>query len=247
MVPSGHLTKMVHKHSTHKTFGLSFDHHCLLLRQFLSLLPEDSVIFLGAGSPCPDLTIIGRGQGLLGLAGDRSVLIHCVWAVVYYLSFTPFWKRLVILAENAGSMKDHMKQYIHQLFGIPLSCGHYINCNKWGSVSRARNFFTVSDTQVIPLPPLPPLTTVGLLPSMYPLSNLSPYHHGYAHAIPHLVVRLFKLPWHTIQNTYSMIFHTLALSRTSLTLVNKTPPYYTQGSPLQTSCQNSYGLIGKHW
>ena len=56
------------------------DHHCLLLRQFLSLLPEDSVIFLGAGSPCPDLTIIGRGQGLLGLAGDRSVLIHCVWA-----------------------------------------------------------------------------------------------------------------------------------------------------------------------
>ena len=126
------------------------DHHCLLLRQFLSLLPEDSVIFLGAGSPCPDLTIIGRGQGLLGLAGDRSVLIHCVWAVVYYLSFTPFWRRLVILAENAGSMKDHMKQYIHQLFGIPLSCCHYINCNKWGSVSRARNFFTVSDTQIIP-------------------------------------------------------------------------------------------------
>ena len=43
-----------------------------------------------------------------------------------------------------------MKQYIHQLFGIPLSCCHYINCNKWGSVSRARNFFTVSDTQIIP-------------------------------------------------------------------------------------------------
>ena len=98
--------------------------HCLLLRQFLSLLPEDSVIFLGAGSPCPDLTIIGRGQGLLGLAGDRSVLIHCVWAVIYYLSFTPFWNRLVILIENAGSMKDHMKTYIRQLwhsyFMLPL-------------------------------------------------------------------------------------------------------------------------------
>ena len=126
------------------------NHHCLLIRQFLSLLSEDSVIFLAAGSPCPDLTIIGRGQGLLGLAGDRSVLIHCVWAVAYYLSFTPFWKRLVILVENAGSMKDHMKQYIHQLLGVPLSCCHYINCSKWGSVSRARNFFTVSDTQVIP-------------------------------------------------------------------------------------------------
>ena len=79
------------------------------------------------------------------------MLIHCVWAVVYYLSFTPFWRRLVILIENAGSMKDHMKQYIHQLFGIPLSsCCHYINCSKWGSVSRARNFFTSSDTKVIP-------------------------------------------------------------------------------------------------
>ena len=31
--------------------------HFLLSRQFLSLLPEDSVIFLAAGSPCPDLTI----------------------------------------------------------------------------------------------------------------------------------------------------------------------------------------------
>ena len=156
------------------------DHHCLLIRQFLSLLPEDSVIFLAAGSPCPDLTIIGRGQGLLGLAGDRSVLIHCVWAVVYYLSFTPFWRRLVILVENAGSMKDHMKQYIHQLLGVPLSCCHYINCS---------NGVLYSDTQVIPrIPPLPPLTMVGLLPSMYLRSNLFPYHHGYAHAIPHLVV-----------------------------------------------------------
>ena len=43
-----------------------------------------------------------------------------------------------------------MKQYIHQLLGVPLSCCHYINCSKWGSVSRARNFFTISDTKVIP-------------------------------------------------------------------------------------------------
>ena len=124
--------------------------HCLLLRQFLSLLPEDTVIFLGAGSPCPDLTIIGRGQGVLGLAGDRSVLIHCVCAVIYYLSFTPFWNRLVILIENAGSMKEHMKTYILHLFGIPTSCCHYINCSKWGSVTRARNFFSSSDIRTIP-------------------------------------------------------------------------------------------------
>ena len=97
MVPCGLLTKFY----AQDVWAL-INNHCLLLRQFLSLLPEDSIIFLAAGSPCPDLTIIGRGQGLLGLR-DRSVLIHCVWAVVYYLSLTPFWKRLVILVENAGS------------------------------------------------------------------------------------------------------------------------------------------------
>ena len=86
---------------------------CLLLRQFISLLPPDSVIFIGAGSPCQDLTSIGRGKGSLGLTGDRSVHIHCVWAVLYFLSQTKFWNRTVILIENAGSMLPHMKKYIH--------------------------------------------------------------------------------------------------------------------------------------
>ena len=156
--------------------------HCLLLRQFLSLLPEDTVIFLGAGSPCPDLTIIGRGQGVLGLAGDRSVLIHCVWAVVYYLSFTPFWNRLVILIENAGSMKEHMKTYILQLFGIPTSCCHYINCSKWGSVTRARNFFSSSDVRTIP-PASPSPFDNGWSPTLrittqQPISQFLGYDHA---------------------------------------------------------------------
>ena len=87
------------------------EQNCLLLRQFLSLTPDNAIIFLGAGSPCPDLTVIGRGKGVLGLTGDRSVHIHCVWAVIYFLSKTPFWKRIVALVENAGSMQPHMKKY----------------------------------------------------------------------------------------------------------------------------------------
>ena len=47
---------------------------CLLLRQFLSLLPPDTIIFVGAGSPCQDLTSIGRGKGVLGLVGDTFTL-----------------------------------------------------------------------------------------------------------------------------------------------------------------------------
>ena len=128
------------------------DKHCLLLRQFLSLLPKDCTIFFGAGSPCPDLTIIGRGNGVLGLTGNRSVHIHCVWAVLYFLSKTSHWKRVVILVENAGSMKPHMKQYIHDLLGIPDKCAHYLNCAHWGPVSRARYFFTSSTIKVVPPP-----------------------------------------------------------------------------------------------
>ena len=101
---------------------------CLLLRQFLTLLPPDSVILVGAGSPCQDLISIGRGKGALGLAGDRSVHIHCVWAVLYFLSQTDFGKRTVILVENAGSMFPQMKTYIHELLGIPTSCCHHLNC-----------------------------------------------------------------------------------------------------------------------
>ena len=128
--------------------------YCFLLRQFLSLLPPDCIIFVGAGSPCQDLTSIGRGKGVLGLTGDRSVHIHCVWAVLYFLSFTPFWARTVILVENAGSMRSHMKSYILSLLGIPSSCCHYINCSRWGSVTRARYFFSSSD--ISPIPPHSP-------------------------------------------------------------------------------------------
>ena len=146
--------------------------HCLILKQFLSLLPEDSVIFLAAGFPCPDLTVIGRGNGLLGLAGDRSVLIHCGWAVLYYLSLTPWWHKVIVLFENAGSMKEHMKTYIHELLGIPIKCAHYINCSTWGSVSRARYFFASSDIIVLPTGSSSPFDD-GWLPALHP-TKLTP-------------------------------------------------------------------------
>ena len=138
-----------HTFYAHNVWTLIQD-SCLLLRQFLSLLPPDTIIFVGAGSPCQDLTSIGRGKGVLGLVGDRSVHIHSVWALLYYLSHTAFWPRTVILVENAGSMQPHMKRYIHDLLGIPQECCHYLNCSKWGSVTRARYFFTSSNIAVLP-------------------------------------------------------------------------------------------------
>ena len=141
---------------------------CLLLRQFLSLLPPECIIFVGAGSPCQDLTSIGRGKGVLGLTGDRSVHIHCVWAVLYFLSLSPFWSRTVVLVENAGSMKSHMKSYILNLLGIPSACCHYINCSRWGS----RYFFSSSDVSILP-PHSPSPFTSGWSP-MLKLSSSTP-------------------------------------------------------------------------
>ena len=180
--------------------------HCLILKQFLSLLPEDSVIFLAAGFPCPDLTVIGRGNGLLGLAGDRSVLIHCGWAVLYYLSLTPWWHKVIVLFENAGSMKDHMKTYIHELLGIPIKCAHYINCSTWGSVSRARYFFASSDIVVLPTTAhLLLLMTAGYLRCTLQNCNPALCHHGFDH-VPLLIwAMLFKLLWLIIPKICSMI------------------------------------------
>ena len=191
------------------------NNHCLLLRQFLSLLPEDSVMFLAAGSPCPDLTIIGRGQGLLGL-GDRSVLIHCFWAVIYYLSFTSFWKRLVILIENAGSMKDHMKLYIYTnslvfpLHAVTISTA--LN----GVQSPERGTSSPPLTQrSFPQPPLHPLTMAGPLLLGPLLNNLSPYPHGYDRATLPFVAPLYRLLLHTTQSTLFTTFPTSALSNSS--------------------------------
>ena len=43
-----------------------------------------------------------------------------------------------------------MKSYILSLLGIPSACCHYINCSRWGSVTRARYFFSSSDVAILP-------------------------------------------------------------------------------------------------
>ena len=85
------------------------------------------------------------------------------------LSLSPLWKRTVILVENAGSMRPHMKDYIQKLFGIPSNCIHHINCAKWGSVSRARFFFSSSTITV-----LPPVVTAPFDDGWSPALKVSP-------------------------------------------------------------------------
>ena len=65
-------------------------------------------------------------------------------------------------------MRSHMKSYILSLFGIPSSCCHYINCSRWGSVTRARYFFSSSD-----ISPIPPHSPSPFLSGWFPMLRLS--------------------------------------------------------------------------
>ena len=69
-------------------------------------------------------------------------------------------------------MKPHMKSYILNLLGIPSARCHYINCSRWGSVTRARYFFSSSDVAILP-PHSPSPFTSGWSP-MLKLSSSTP-------------------------------------------------------------------------
>ena len=223
---------------------------CLLLRQFLALLPPDAAIFSGAGSPCQDLTSIGRGQGVLGLTGGRSVHIHCVWAVLYFPSHTKFWQRTVNLVENAGSMQPHMKTFIHNILGIPASCCHHINCSKWGSVTRARLFFTSSDVDAN----LPSHSPSPFNPGWSPMLKVSTSQPPTFVPIPLPPwlrpryytpgAQLFNLLLHIIPRTCCTTFPSLALGKHSVNLAYLINLTFTPTSLLNASYPNFFGLNG---
>ena len=75
--------------------------HFAALREFLALLPEDALIFFGAGSPCQDNTRIGRGGGKLGITGTRSVHYHVVYIVMYAFQELGVAHRVVPMLECA--------------------------------------------------------------------------------------------------------------------------------------------------
>ena len=66
-----------------------------------------------------------------------------------------------------------MKRYIHDLLGIPQECCHYLNCSKWGSVTRARYFFTSSNIAVLPSKSSSPFRP-GWSPSLRLISSSPP-------------------------------------------------------------------------
>lgn len=59
-----------------------------VIRQALALAPDIPYILV-AGTPCQDLTTIGRQRGTLGLAGPRSIFFYTFHLTLYYLQQSP--------------------------------------------------------------------------------------------------------------------------------------------------------------
>ena len=55
-----------------------------VLKQALEIAPDIPYIVI-AGSPCQDLTTIGKHKGALGLAGTRSIHFYTFHLTVHYL------------------------------------------------------------------------------------------------------------------------------------------------------------------
>lgn len=71
-----------------------------------------------AGSPCQDLTLAGGGNGVLGLAGDRSSLFYYVHTLLWLLVDAVGRESVRFIVENAGSMKDIQFVAISRALGL---------------------------------------------------------------------------------------------------------------------------------
>lgn len=132
---------------------------------------------------------------------------------LFFISFhvAPWWNKVIIIFQNAGSMKDHVRTYIHELLGVPQSCVHYINCSKCGSVARARYFFTSSSTAILPTSTFSPFDN-GWSPAVKP-ATLEPrvFRLGFVHEAWRIEATLSKLPLPIIPKPYFMTLPVLVV------------------------------------
>ena len=88
-----------------------------VLKQALDIAPDIPYIVI-AGSPCQDLTTIGKLKGALGLAGTRSIHFYTFHLTVHYLQQALSPHKVIYVLENAASMKAEYRQAIQLVLGI---------------------------------------------------------------------------------------------------------------------------------
>ena len=87
-----------------------------VLKQALETAPDIPYIVI-AGSPCQDLTTIGKHKGVLGLAGTRSIHFYTFHLTVHYLQQALSPHKVIYVLENAASMKAEYRQAIQLILG----------------------------------------------------------------------------------------------------------------------------------
>ena len=116
-----------------------------VLQQALALAPDIPYILI-AGTPCQDLTTIGRQRGTLGLAGPRSIYFYAFQLTLHCLQQALPPHHVLYVLENAASMQSNYEQAIQLALGNP---GHYLQLRTRDSVQhtpahRRRYYFTNS-------------------------------------------------------------------------------------------------------
>ena len=86
-----------------------------VIKQALALAPGIYIVI--AGSPCQDLTTIGRLKGALGLAGTRSIYFYTFHLTLHYLQEALTPSKVLYVLENAASMKAEYRQTIQLVLG----------------------------------------------------------------------------------------------------------------------------------
>ena len=119
--------------------------HAAVLQQALALAPNIPYILI-AGTPCQDLTTIGRQRGTLGLAGPRSIYFYVFQLTLHHLQQALPPHHVLYVLENAASMQANYKQAIQLALGNP---GHHPQLRTRDSgqhtpAHRRRYYFTNS-------------------------------------------------------------------------------------------------------
>ena len=87
-----------------------------VLKQALALAPGIPYIVI-AGTPCQDLTTIGKLKGTIGLAGTRSIYFYTFHLTLHYLQEALTPSKVLHVLENAASMEAEYRQTIQLVLG----------------------------------------------------------------------------------------------------------------------------------
>ena len=120
-----------------------FSNEARILRQFISLLPQNCRVFVIGGSPCTELTRGSSDQGLLGLAGPASCFFFTIHLLLFLLQSVLPQTHLRFLVENAGSLLPLHRDFIRWSLGIEATdVDHFIwEAKALGLADRKRFFF----------------------------------------------------------------------------------------------------------